>query len=155
MAEITKSYESRDVEKRWHAAWQDARAFAGATTSRREPYAIVIPPPNVTGVLTMGHVLNNTLQDVLIRRARLEGRAALGYPAPITPASRPRRWWSVSCARTSKAAVISDGRNSWRRWVSGGTKRAESSLSSCGASARRVIGSGPISRWTRPIRGPS
>ena len=73
MAEITKSYDPRDVEKKWYAAWQAAQAFAGKVTPGKEPYTIVIPPPNVTGVLTMGHVLNNTLQDILIRRARREG----------------------------------------------------------------------------------
>ena len=80
MAEITKSYESRDVEKKWYAAWQAAQAFAGKVTPGKEPYSIVIPPPNVTGVLTMGHVLNNTIQDILIRRARLEGLSALWIP---------------------------------------------------------------------------
>src|ERR1035437_1055202 len=80
MAEITKSYDPRDVEKKWYAAWQAAQAFAGKVTPGKEPYTIVIPPPNVTGVLTMGHVLNNTLQDILIRRARLEGKSALWIP---------------------------------------------------------------------------
>ncbi|MSU70240.1 MAG: valine--tRNA ligase [Opitutaceae bacterium] len=80
MAVITKSYEPRDVEKKWYAAWQTAGVFAGQIVAGKEPYSIVIPPPNVTGVLTMGHVLNNTLQDILIRRARLEGKAALWIP---------------------------------------------------------------------------
>ena len=80
MPEITKSYESRDVEKKWYAAWLKAGAFAGRSAPGQEGYSIVIPPPNVTGVLTMGHVLNATLQDVLIRRARLEGRSALWIP---------------------------------------------------------------------------
>jgi valyl-tRNA synthetase len=80
MAEISKSYEPRDVEKKWYANWQAAKAFAGRVVPGKEPYTIVIPPPNVTGVLTMGHVLNNTLQDILIRRARLEGRSALWIP---------------------------------------------------------------------------
>jgi valyl-tRNA synthetase len=80
MAEISKSYEPGDVEKFWYAAWQKADCFAGRATPGRETYSIVIPPPNVTGVLTMGHVLNNTLQDILIRRARLEGKAALWIP---------------------------------------------------------------------------
>jgi len=78
MAEITKSYEPGDVEKKWYAAWQDAGAFRPAGPG--PAYTIVIPPPNVTGVLTMGHVLNNTLQDILVRRARLEGRSALWIP---------------------------------------------------------------------------
>src|SRR6185312_10446852 len=80
MAEITKSYEPREVEKKWYAAWLERGAFAGKREPGKEPYAIVIPPPNVTGVLTMGHVLNNALQDILIRRARLEGRSALWIP---------------------------------------------------------------------------
>ncbi len=80
MAEITKSYEARDVEKKWYAAWLQAGAFRGVVDETRAPYSIVIPPPNVTGVLTMGHVLNNTIQDVLIRRARLEGCSAMWLP---------------------------------------------------------------------------
>ncbi|KXU34398.1 valine--tRNA ligase [Cephaloticoccus primus] len=92
MSDISKSYEAREIEQKWYAAWQAAGAFegrapepvsaapAGAAAPAREAYSIVIPPPNVTGVLTMGHVLNNTLQDVLIRRARLEGKAALWLP---------------------------------------------------------------------------
>ncbi|WP_043588365.1 valine--tRNA ligase [Geminisphaera colitermitum] len=84
MAEITKSYEPADVEKKWYAAWQQAKAFAPRVAApgepQLEPYTIVIPPPNVTGILHMGHVLNNTLQDALIRRARLEGKAACWIP---------------------------------------------------------------------------
>ncbi|MDR1280522.1 MAG: valine--tRNA ligase, partial [Opitutaceae bacterium] len=84
MAEITKSYEPADVEKKWYAAWQQAKAFAApdatAAGQKKETYTIVIPPPNVTGILHMGHVLNNTLQDALVRRARLEGKAACWIP---------------------------------------------------------------------------
>ena len=80
MAEITKSYEPRDVEKKWYAEWLSSHAFAGRVTPDKEPYTIVIPPPNVTGVLTMGHVLNNTIQDMLVRRARLEGKSAMWLP---------------------------------------------------------------------------
>ncbi|HVU16187.1 MAG TPA: valine--tRNA ligase [Candidatus Didemnitutus sp.] len=80
MAEITKSYEPGEVERKWYAAWLEKDAFAAKVEPGRESYAIVIPPPNVTGVLTMGHVLNNTLQDILIRRARLEGKSALWIP---------------------------------------------------------------------------
>jgi valyl-tRNA synthetase len=81
MPEISKSYEPRDVEARWYAAWQEAKCFAAPTPAPgQEHYTIVIPPPNVTGILHMGHVLNNTLQDALIRRARLEGKAACWIP---------------------------------------------------------------------------
>jgi len=80
MSEISKSYEAREIEQKWYAAWSAAGAFEGRAEAGKPTYAIVIPPPNVTGVLTMGHVLNNTLQDVLIRRARLEGKSALWLP---------------------------------------------------------------------------
>src|SRR5664280_319178 len=80
MPEITKSYEPREVEQRWHAAWQAADAFAGRAVPGRQPYSIVSMPVTLGGGMTMGHVLNNTLQDILIRRARLEGRAALWVP---------------------------------------------------------------------------
>src|SRR5579863_8207305 len=80
MPEITKSYEPREVESRWYAAWLETGAFAGKAVPGREPFVIVMPPPNVTGVLTMGHVLNNTIQDILIRRERLEGRAVAWIP---------------------------------------------------------------------------
>jgi valyl-tRNA synthetase len=80
MTEISKSYEARDVETKWYAAWQEAKCFAGIAAPGQETYTIVIPPPNVTGILHMGHVLNNTLQDALVRRARLEGKAACWIP---------------------------------------------------------------------------
>src|SRR5450631_1168630 len=80
MPEITKSYEPREVERKWYAAWLDADAFGGRPGAGREPYSIVIPPPNVTGVLTMGHVLNNTIQDILARRARMQGKEVLWLP---------------------------------------------------------------------------
>src|SRR5688572_5972159 len=80
MPQITKSYEPREVESKWYAAWRAAGCFAGVAQPDKSTYSIVIPPPNVTGVLTMGHVLNNTLQDILVRRARLEGKAALWLP---------------------------------------------------------------------------
>jgi len=80
MPEITKSYEPHEVEKKWYAAWLESGAFAGRAEPGGESYTIVIPPPNVTGVLHIGHVLNNTLQDILIRRARLQGKSALWVP---------------------------------------------------------------------------
>lgn len=80
MLTIAKAYEPRDVENRWYSAWTENECFAGRPDPEKEPYSIVIPPPNVTGVLTMGHVLNNTLQDILIRRARQQGKSVLWQP---------------------------------------------------------------------------
>ena len=80
MSEIAKAYEPKEVEHRWYANWLEAGCFKAVADTEREPYAIMIPPPNVTGMLHMGHVLDNTLQDIFVRRARLEGKAVLWQP---------------------------------------------------------------------------
>ncbi len=77
--QIPSKYEPQKVEERWYAYWEENDYFTSIPDDR-EPYTIVIPPPNVTGVLHMGHMLNNTLQDVLIRKARLEGKNACWVP---------------------------------------------------------------------------
>ncbi len=78
--EISKVYDSGAVESKWYARWQEADCFRADASSDRPAYSIVIPPPNVTGVLHLGHVLNNTIQDVLARRARMEGKEVLWLP---------------------------------------------------------------------------
>lgn len=77
--QIPKKYQPLDVESKWFEAWLEAKVFE-STPDDREPYTIVIPPPNVTGILHMGHVLNNTIQDILIRRKRMQGFNALWVP---------------------------------------------------------------------------
>jgi len=77
--EIPSKYEPQKVEERWYQYWEENDFFTSKPDDR-EPYTIVIPPPNVTGVLHMGHMLNNTIQDVLIRKARLEGKNACWVP---------------------------------------------------------------------------
>ena len=76
---ISKKYNPAEIEDKWYAAWMEAKAFKSEPDDR-EPYTIAIPPPNVTGILHMGHMLNNTLQDVLIRRKRMEGYNACWVP---------------------------------------------------------------------------
>ena len=80
MAEIPKSYEPQGVEQQWYDRWVAAGCFQGKVDHSRESFAVMIPPPNVTGVLHMGHLLNNTLQDIMVRRARQEGKSALWLP---------------------------------------------------------------------------
>lgn len=80
MSELPKAYEPLEVEKTWYQAWLDAKCFAADASSEKPPYSIVIPPPNVTGILHLGHVLNNTIQDVLARRARQKGCEVLWLP---------------------------------------------------------------------------
>ncbi len=77
--EIPTKYNASNVEDKWYGYWMEHQYFH-STPDEREPYTIVIPPPNVTGVLHMGHMLNNTIQDVLIRRARLQGKNACWVP---------------------------------------------------------------------------
>lgn len=80
MEELNKQYEPQKVEDHWYAEWLKKGYFTPDASSKKDPYCIVIPPPNVTGVLTMGHVLNNTLQDILCRRKRMQGFEVLWLP---------------------------------------------------------------------------
>ena len=83
MAEISKAYEPQAVETKWYSFWQEHECFTAdpeRVSDKRPGYSIVIPPPNVTGVLHMGHVLNNTIQDILARKARMDGKEVLWLP---------------------------------------------------------------------------
>ena len=77
--ELASKYSPQDVESKWYQYWLDNKLFS-SKPDHREPYTIVIPPPNVTGVLHMGHMLNNTIQDILVRRARMKGKNACWVP---------------------------------------------------------------------------
>ena len=77
--ELDSKYNPSDVEAKWYQYWLDNKLFSSKPDGR-EPYVVVIPPPNVTGVLHMGHMLNNTIQDILVRRARMEGKNACWVP---------------------------------------------------------------------------
>jgi valyl-tRNA synthetase len=77
--DIAKTYLPKQAEDKWYSYWLKHNFFR-SVPDEREPYTIVIPPPNVTGVLHMGHMLNNTIQDVLIRRARMKGKNACWVP---------------------------------------------------------------------------
>ncbi len=78
--EMPKAYEPAEVEKKWYSYWESNGLFKGRPNPEKKPYSIVIPPPNVTGILTMGHVLNNTLQDILMRWHRMEGYECCWFP---------------------------------------------------------------------------
>ena len=77
--EISKNFDSKTLESKWYKFWMDNNFFA-STPNKKPPFTIVIPPPNVTGILHMGHMLNNTIQDILIRKARLKGYNACWIP---------------------------------------------------------------------------
>jgi valyl-tRNA synthetase len=80
MAELPKTYDPKIVEPKWYQRWLDTDAFHADAKSTKTAFSIVIPPPNITGVLTLGHVLNNTIQDILARRARMQGYEVMWLP---------------------------------------------------------------------------
>ena len=77
--DLSKNFQHNESEQKWYQHWLAKKYFTSKPDSR-EPYTIVIPPPNVTGVLHMGHCLNNTIQDILVRRARMQGKNACWVP---------------------------------------------------------------------------
>src|SRR6267378_843377 len=80
MSEISKAYEPQSVEDKWYEFWLKQGCFTADEKSAKPPFSIVIPPPNVTGILHLGHVLNTTIQDILARKARMEGKEVLWLP---------------------------------------------------------------------------
>ncbi len=78
--DISKRFNPKEIEDKWYRFWEEKGYFSGRVNPEKEPYSIVIPPPNVTGILHMGHALNNTIQDILIRYQRMRGREALWIP---------------------------------------------------------------------------
>src|SRR5213593_400259 len=80
MAEVSKAYEPQAAEEKWYARWLAEGYFTADPASPKPPFSIVMPPPNITGVLTLGHVLNNSIQDILARRARMQGFEVLWLP---------------------------------------------------------------------------
>src|SRR5690606_17415888 len=77
---LSPKYNPSEVEDKWYKFWLENKFFKSTPNPEKESYTIVIPPPNVTGVLHMGHMLNNTIQDVLIRKARMQGKEACWVP---------------------------------------------------------------------------
>ena len=76
--ELSKVYEFSNVEKKWYERWEKNKSFQ--PNDNKENFTVMIPPPNVTGILHIGHILNNTLQDILIRKARMKGKSTLWQP---------------------------------------------------------------------------
>ncbi len=80
MAQLSKTYSPKEAEEKWYSYWEIHNLFHAKANPDKKPYTIVIPPPNITGILTMGHVLNNTIQDVLVRWKRMQGYETLWMP---------------------------------------------------------------------------
>src|SRR5690554_3195584 len=80
MSDINKTYSPQEIENKWYSYWMEKGFFHSEPNPDKEAFSIVIPPPNITGVLHMGHMLNNTIQDILVRKARMEGKEACWVP---------------------------------------------------------------------------
>ena len=90
MSELPKTYDPKSVEDKLYKFWVDSGFFHAEVNPDKKPYTIVIPPPNVTGQLHMGHAFDETLQDILIRTKRMQATRHCGCRAPTTPVSQPR-----------------------------------------------------------------
>ena len=78
--EISKTFEPKDLEKKWYQFWEENGYFKPRENTAQKPFTVLMPPPNVTGILHIGHVLNNTLQDVVVRYHRMKGEPTLWLP---------------------------------------------------------------------------
>jgi hypothetical protein len=154
MPELPKTYTPSEAEDRWYQRWLDEKCFEAdpARVSEKRPaYSIVIPPPNVTGILTLGHVLNNTIQDILARRARMLGKEVLWLPgtdhAGIATQNVVEK--TLKKRESSSIATISAARASWQRSGSGRRSTAASSSSSSRSSVPPATGAASVSPLTR------
>ncbi len=135
MNTLATKYDPKEVEDKWYKYWMDHHLFR-SVPDEREPYTIVIPPPNVTGVLHMGHMLNETIQDILIRHARMEGKNALWVPG------------------TDHASIATEAKvvNRSSTPGTGPTSTEASSSSNCASWAPAATGTARPSPWTRCAR---
>ena len=128
MSEPSKTYDPGTVESKWYRHWEESGCFRGDESADGDGYLIVIPPPNVTGILHLGHVLNNTIQDILCRRARQAGKAVLWPPGTDHAGSRRRpRSRADSGRKRARPAAISGATPSW---IGSGTGRKSTAGSS-------------------------
>lgn len=88
--ELSKTYDPKDVEQRWYKNWEENQYFKPEVNPKGKPFTIVIPPPNVTGSLHMGHALDETIQDIIIRYHRMLGDKTLWLRVLIMPGLRPK-----------------------------------------------------------------
>jgi valyl-tRNA synthetase len=117
MAELSKAYEPQAVEEKWYARWLTEGYFTADPASPKPPFSIVMPPPNITGVLTLGHVLNNTIQDILARRARMQGFEVLWLPGMDHAGIGTQTAVEKSLRRTEKKTRHDLGREEFLRRV--------------------------------------
>jgi len=143
--QIADKYAPQQIESKWYDYWIEQHIFH-SEPDQREPYTIVIPPPNVTGMLHMGHMLNNTLQDVLVRRARMSGKNACWVPG-MDHASIATEAKVVAMLREKGIEKSSLTREEFLRHAWEWKEKY-----SCASWAPRATGTARASRWTKPAR---
>ena len=151
---IGKTYEPQDVEKKWYAFWEENKCFHADPASTRPPYSIVIPPPNVTGVLHMGHALNNTLQDVLARWKRMTGYEVLWMPGTDHAGIATQNVVEKQLARRTETGMNWAGKNLSSVSGNGGSESGGRLSISSNAWGLPATGNGNGSPWTRACHGP-
>ncbi len=144
-----------EVEAGMYQRWVDEGYFEADPDSDKPPFSIVIPPPNVTGSLHMGHAFQHTLMDALCRRRRMQGYEALWLPGMDHAASPCTHWSSARWPTRARAAASSAARRSSSARGSGRPSTAARSWTRCAASATASTGAASASRWTRAPTGPS
>ena len=149
---IPKVYDPQSFEKKWYEFWEKNKFFHAEVDKSKKPYSMVIPPPNVTGQLHMGHALDNTLQDILIRYHRMQGYNTVWIPGCDHA--------GIATQAKVEGALRKEGTN---RYELGREKflervwdwKAAASCSSCVRLAPRSTGTASASRWTRAAAAPS
>ncbi len=149
---LDKTYNPSEIEPRLYEGWERAGAFACDPNSNATPYTIMIPPPNVTGSLHMGHALTFTVQDTLIRWRRMQGRDVLWQPGTDHAGIATQMVVERLLAEQGTTGAIWGGTSSSSGSGSGRRNRAARSPSSCAGSARRWIGRASGSPWTTGCR---
>ena len=149
--DLASKYDPQIVESKWYQYWLDNKLFSSKPDGR-EPYTVVIPPPNVTGVLHMGHMLNNTIQDILVRRARMEGKNACWVPgtdhASIATEAKVVNKLAQEGIKKTDLTREQFLEHAWDCTVA-------LSSNSCAAWVVPATGTVRLSLWTRPAAGAS
>ena len=154
MRELPKTYDPKAVEKKIYDMWMEGGYFKGVADKSKKPFSIVMPPPNVTGQLHMGHALDATLQDILTRYKRMQGYAALWLPG-VDHAGIATQIKVEEVLRKEEGLSRYDlaGRNSWSGSGTGSSSTATGSWSSRRAWASPATGTEAASPWTKSAPG--
>ena len=147
--ELEKTYNPADIEDRLYAKWVNKKYFHAEVNANKKPYTIVIPPPNITGQLHMGHALDNTLQDIIIRSKRMQGYETLWMPG-TDHASIATEAKIVEAMKDSQKTILA-GKSFWNVHGHGKINLADELYRSLRKWALPVIGTESVLRWMRVV----